>query len=62
VFFFSNTKILIFGNFYFIIRKSLNSFNNKNNIKEKNISIFDGFSMKIPIFDLKKEYLKKDEK
>ena len=24
--FFSNTKLLIFGNFYFIIRKSLNSF------------------------------------
>ena len=38
-----------------------NNKNNKNNIKEKNISILDGFSMKIPIFDLKKEYLKKDE-
>ena len=28
--FFSNTKLLIFGNFYFIIGKSLNSFNIKN--------------------------------
>ena len=27
--FFSNTKLLIFGNFYFIIGKSLNSFHNK---------------------------------
>ncbi|ERI63581.1 hypothetical protein HMPREF1551_01105, partial [Capnocytophaga sp. oral taxon 863 str. F0517] len=27
--FFSNTKLLIFGNFYFIMRKSLNSFNDK---------------------------------
>ena len=27
VLFFSNTKLLIFGNFYFIIGKSLNSFN-----------------------------------
>ena len=26
-FFFSNTKLLIFGNFYFIVGKSLNSFN-----------------------------------
>ena len=29
LFFFSNTKLLIFGNFYFIIGKSLNSFNQK---------------------------------
>ena len=28
-FFFANTKLLIFGNFYFIIGKSLNSFINK---------------------------------
>ena len=30
VIFFSNTKLLIFGNFYFIIGKSLNSFTDKN--------------------------------
>jgi len=34
VFFFSNTKLLIFGNFYFIIRKSLNSFYNLNSNDE----------------------------
>ena len=33
-FFFSNTKLLIFGNFYFIIEISLNSFINKLEIKD----------------------------
>ena len=34
--FFSNTKLLIFGNFYFIIGKSLNSFDINNTYKENN--------------------------
>ena len=33
---FSNTKLLIFGNFYFIIGKSLNSFDINNTYKENN--------------------------
>ncbi|PTX01783.1 hypothetical protein C8P65_11933, partial [Capnocytophaga leadbetteri] len=37
VLFFSNTKLLIFGNFYFIIGKSLNSFNVKRNFVFINI-------------------------
>ena len=36
VIFFSNTKLLIFGNFYFIIGKSLNSFDINNTYKENN--------------------------
>ena len=36
VLFFSNTKLLIFGNFYFIIGKSLNSFDINNTYKENN--------------------------
>ena len=32
VIFFSNTKLLIFWNFYFIVRKSLNSFNVRHEI------------------------------
>ncbi|GEM_PF-6485278 len=39
VLFFSNTKLLIFGNFYFIIRKSLNSFAKKAVLLQTNLII-----------------------
>ena len=43
-FFFANTKLLIFGNFYFIIGKSLNSFYIKEIKEDEAIAYFIRFS------------------
>jgi len=44
VFFFPNTKLLIFGNFYFIIGKSLNSFSTYNKEINEWDSVYRGYN------------------